>query len=164
MFRRLFPVLTIILALVADTSVVPMITSGWIYPLFAYTSVLTFGLLLGRTRGALYGIIAGILIDTTASLPFGLMTVLYALGGFFSGFAGRKLRRNILSTVLAPMICLVALEAGMLAYSAIAGADFYAAQLGRAGVRVLINTALIQIEYLLYNAACRPQSARYETR
>lgn len=164
MFRRLFPVLTVILLLIADTSVVPILSPGWLHPLLSFTAVLTFGLLLGRTRGALYGIIAGFLIDVTASLPFGLMTVMYALGGFTAGFAGRKLRRNLFSTVLAPALCLFLYEAAMLGYSALAGSDFYAAQLGRAGVRILINTALVQVEYLVFNAVCKPHSARYEMR
>ena len=164
MFRRLFPVLMIILFLIVDTSVIPVITTGWIYPLMAYTAVLTFALLLGRTRGALYGIIGGLLLDTTASLPFGLMTVFYALGAFTAGLAGRKLRRSILSTVLAPMFCLTVFEAAMLGYSALAGSDFYPAQLGRAGIRILINTALVQVEYILFSFVCRPRNARYETR
>ena len=164
MLRRIFPVLIIILFMIVDTSVIPVITAGWIYPLMAYTAVLTFALLLGRTRGALYGLIGGLLLDTTASLPFGLMTVLYGFGGFAAGFAGRKLRKSILSTVLAPMLCLIVLEGGMLIYSALAGSDFYNAQLGRAGIRILINTALVQIEYILFNLVCRPKSVRYESR
>lgn len=164
MFRRMFPVLIIVLFLVIDTSVIPIITAGWIYPLMAYTAVLTFGLLLGRTRGALFGIIGGLLMDVTASVPFGLMTVFYALGGYAAGFAGRKLRRSILSTVLSPMICLIVFEIAMLGYSALAGSDFYPALLGRAGVRILINTAVVQIEYLAFNVVCRPTTARYEMR
>lgn len=164
MFRRLFPALTVIFLMLVDTSVIPVITSGWIYPLMAYTAVLTFGLLLGRTRGALYGIIAGLLLDITAVLPFGLMTVLYALSGFASGLAGRKLRRNILSTVLAPLMCLVLFELAMLGYSALAGSDFYLAQLGRAGVRILINVAIVQLEFLVFSAVCKPQTSRYEMR
>ena len=164
MFRRLFPVLTVFLLVIADTSVIPVLAHGWIYPLLTYTAVLTFGLLLGRTRGALYGIIAGLLLDITAGLPFGLMTVLYALSGFGAGFAGRKLRRNILSTLLVPLMFLTAMELAMLGYSALAGSDFYIAQLGRAGVRIAINAALVQLEYLLFGMICKPQSARYELR
>lgn len=164
MFRKLFPILAVIALAAADTSVVPIIAEGWVYPMLAYTAVLTFGILLGRTRGALYGIIAGLLIDTTAGLPFGLMTVLYGLGGYGAGFAGRKLHRNVLSTLIVPAACLILIEAGMIAYSAIAGSDFYLALLGRACVRVLINTALVQVEYIAFNAVCRPQTGRYEMR
>ena len=92
------------------------------------------------------------------------MTVLYALSGFASGLAGRKLRRNLLSTVLAPLMCLALFEIAMLGYSALAGSDFYIAQLGRAGVRILINVALVQLEYLAFNAVCKPQTSRYEMR
>lgn len=164
MFRRVFPVLAVVLLAAADTSVVPVLSSGWIYPLLSYTSVLTFGLLLGRTRGALCGIVAGLVIDTTVGLPFGLMTVLYGLGGYAAGFAGRKMRRNILNTLIVPLICLALTELGMIAYSAIAGADFYAAQLGRAGIRTLINVALVQVEYILFHLICQPQTGRYEMR
>jgi len=163
-FRRLFPVLAVVFLAVADTSVVPLIASGWIYPLLAYTAVLTFGILLGRTRGALYGIVAGFLLDTTSGIPFGLMSVLYGLGGYAAGLAGRKLHRNVLSTLIVPAVCLILFEAGMLAYSAIAGSDFYTAQLGRAAVRTLINTAIVQVEYIVFNAICRPQTGRYEMR
>ncbi len=162
--RKFFPTLIVILTLILDTSVVPLIGGGWAHPLLALTSVLTLGLLLGRTRGALYGIIAGFLLDATTALPFGLMTVLYALCGAGAGFAGRLLRRNILNTILAPGLCLILFEIGMLAYSALAGNEFYIAQLGRAGVRVLINTALVQAEFLLYNAVCRPEQVRYDMR
>ncbi|MDO4739042.1 MAG: rod shape-determining protein MreD [Eubacteriales bacterium] len=164
MFRRIFPFLAVLLFVVADTSVVPMAAQGWLYPLFGYTAVLTFGLLLGRTRGALYGIIAGLLVDVTSSIPFGLMTVLYAVGGFASGFAGRKLRRNVLSTVLAPLACLLVFEAGMLCYAAIAGMDFAPVLLYRAGARILVNVVLVQLEYLLFDLVCRPKTSRYETR
>lgn len=164
MIRRILPPLILLLALLIDTSVVPMITGGWLVPMIAYTSVLSLGLLQGRTRGALYGLAIGLALDIAVSLPVGLMTVLYALGGFTAGFAGRKLRRNLLSTVLAPLICLTVFEMCMLAYGFVAGSAFMLSLVPKTMGRILLNVLIVQAEYLAYGALLKPKAKRYETR
>ena len=60
MFRKLFPwFITLFMALV-DTSVVPFLTNSPFTPLFSLTTIVALGLLLGRRRGALLGLMAGI--------------------------------------------------------------------------------------------------------
>ncbi len=164
MFRRIFPALALLVAVLLDTAVVPATPLHWLFPFFAFTSTVAMGLVLGRTRGALFGIVAGFLIDVTVSTPVGLMIVLYGLGGLASGLASHALRRTILFTVISAAACLVLFEGSMLIYSLIAGTDFAASQLAHAGWRVLLNTALVQLEYLLFNAALRPRAARYDRR
>lgn len=164
MIRRILPPAILLLALLVDTSVVPALTDGWLVPMLAYTSVLSLGLLLGRTRGALHGLAIGLILDITVGMPVGLMTVLYALGGFTAGFAGRKLRRNLLSTVLAPLICLMVFEMCMLAYGFVAGSAFTVSLLSKALGRILLNTLIVQAEYLAYGALLKPRAKRYETR
>ncbi len=61
-----------------------LITSAYL-PMLSLMSVACIGLLLGRTRGTLYGMIAGLIIDITVSTPLGVMTLLYAATGFVCG-------------------------------------------------------------------------------
>jgi len=164
MFRRIFPALALLVAVLLDTAVVPATPIRWLFPFFAFTCTLAMGLTLGRTRGALFGIFAGLLIDITVSTPVGLMMVLYGLAGLASGLASHVLRRTILFTVISAAACLLVYEAAMLIYSLVAGTDFTAAQLARAGWRVLLNTGLVQLEYLLFGAVLQPRAARYDRR
>ena len=164
MFRRLFPALTLLAAVLLDTAVVPATPIRWLFPFFTFTATVAMGLVLGRTRGALFGIFAGLLIDITVSTPVGLMMTLYALGGLAAGLAGRALRRTILFTVISAAGCLLLFEGAMLIYSLVAGTDFAVSQLLHAMWRILLNTALVQLEYLIFNAAMRPRTARYDRR
>lgn len=162
--RKYLPFLFILLAVLFDTAVFPVITDTWLYPLTALTSVIALGLLLGRTRGALFGMVAGILLDTTTSLPFGLMIVLYTIAGAGVGFAGRLLRKGFLSTLLIPLCCLVLFEIGMMGYATLAGSDFSFALVRRAGIRALLNTGLSLGWFWLYGRCLTPDQVRYTAR
>ena len=141
MFRKLFPwFITLFMALV-DTSVVPFLTNSPFTPLFSLTTIVALGLLLGRRRGALLGLMAG----------------------FVSGFAGRKFMNHMWTTVLTPVAVFALMEGILFLYQAFARAA-EVRLLAYGAARVGIQTAMVQVLYLLYNAILRPRLSRYGAR
>ena len=61
MFRRILPVILVLLMLLVDCTVLPVFVTGSLTPLLTLLTVHCLGLLLGRSSGALYGLIAGLL-------------------------------------------------------------------------------------------------------
>ena len=103
MFRKLFPWFTTLFMALVDTSVVPFLTNSPFTPLFSLTTIVALGLLLGRRRGALLGLMAGLAVDILVNEPYGLMTIIFTGAGFVSGFAGRKFMNHMWTTVLTPV-------------------------------------------------------------
>ena len=68
MLRRLTPFLTILLAVLLDTAVIPVLYVGVYTVPLTLAVVLCIGLLLGKLRGMLYGMISGLLIDISAGM------------------------------------------------------------------------------------------------
>ena len=162
-FRKLFPwFITLFMALV-DTSVVPFLTNSPFTPLFSLTTIVALGLLLGRRRGALLGLMAGLAVDILVNEPYGLMTIIFTGAGFVSGFAGRKFMNHMWTTVLTPVAVFALMEGILFLYQAFArAAEIRLLAYGAA--RVGIQTAMVQVLYLLYNAILRPRLSRYGAR
>ena len=81
MFRKTLPYLLIVVAVLLDTSIIPVFYVGTLtIPL---TLVVTFcvSLTLGKVRGMLLGTIGGLLIDITAG-TLGTMTFYFLIAGF----------------------------------------------------------------------------------
>ena len=161
MFRRFLPIVLIVFALLLDTSVLPVFVSHWAMPLLLLCTVIVLGLLLGRTRGILYGMIAGLLMDTMVSYPLGLFAVLYLICGYISGIAGRKFQRYLLTVAVTPVICCTIFECGVAGYAYLAGQNFDGASFLHAVLRIAVETALCQLLYLVYNAILKPKWSRY---
>ncbi len=162
--RRILPGVLVVLALLIDTSVVPALVAHWAVPMLTLVTVSVLGLLLGRTRGLLYGMIGGLLLDISVGGAFGLYTALMLLTGYLSGVAGRKFQRYLLTVVLAPAACFFIFEAAMVVFVFMAGQDVDGEALRNAMARVFIETVLAQFMYLLYNRLLRPKWSRYAGR
>ncbi|MEA4897739.1 hypothetical protein ACH6CV_04650 [Bacillota bacterium Meth-B3] len=162
--RRIWPLVLTVLALLIDTSVVPMLTDHWAVPLMLPTTVSVLGLLLGRTNGMLYGMIGGLLMDITASYPLGLMTGLLIATGYLSGLAGRRFQRYLLTAVFAPIVCFALYESVLALYALLAGQVLGTTALRGALARIAVQTLLAQFLYLLYNRMLKPSWSRYAAR
>ncbi len=164
MFRRLFPYLTVAILACIDTSVIPVLTNTWLVPLLAFTACIAFGLILGPLRGSMIGLWGGLLFDSTCAVPFGLLTTLFIICSLLSGFAGKYMRRNRLASIICAVVCLFLFESVMLLAVLIYGRDLSGHLFARAGWRLLMNTVIVQAEYLLFGLICREKTIRYETR
>ncbi|MDO4546893.1 MAG: hypothetical protein Q4D04_02210 [Clostridia bacterium] len=162
--RKALPYIIVIFMALIDTSVLGVLSPGWATPMLAYTSVVSIGLLLGRFRGMLCGLAAGMFLDITVSYPMGLLTVMFMLAGYLSGFAGRRYQRYLLTVVVTSLVMFMAYEIVMALYQYIAGQTFALASLYRALIRAGIQTVLSQCLYLLYNVILKPSWSRYAGR
>lgn len=164
MFRRLLPLLLLIVSVMVDISVVPMLPGlAWqrYIPLFSLMTVVVLGLLLGRTRGSLYGLIGGLLVDILVGSPLGLMAAVFIVSGYLSGFAGRRYQRFVLTPVLMPLLCFALYELTMTGYRYLASGMMEVAILWDGLIRVPVATVCAQLMYLLYDRILKPSWSRY---
>lgn len=85
MLKRLAPILSVLICFMLDTAVIPMLYGGiYLIPL-SLLAVIAIAIHLGRMRGMLYGMIAGLLLDITTG-NLGLKLFPYILFGFLIGF------------------------------------------------------------------------------
>ena len=78
MLRKFTPFITTLLAMLLDTSVIPLLYHGtYAFPL-TLVVVLCIGLLLGRLRGLLFGMIGGVLIDISSG-TLGMMSAVFTM-------------------------------------------------------------------------------------
>ena len=164
MFRRILPTILVILTLLLDTAILPVFLVPWWMPLFALLTVHVLGLLLGRTRGALFGMLAGLTVDISVSTPLGLMTLFYGLLGYAGGWFGRKLFRNPLAPVISAAVCFALFEMSMVGYTALAGAAFGTEMLAQALIRIAIDVALVEGMYVIYDWLIKPSRSRFAPR
>lgn len=162
--RRFLPLILVLAAVTLDLSVLPFLIHSQYLPMVTLIAAIELGLLLGRTRGALYGMIGGLLIDILTGYPMGLRTVLYIAAGYASGVAGRRFQRYILTPVVAPLLCFAVFEAVMGGYMALSGAQISGASLRAALIRVGLEVVLIQPLYLLFDRLLKPQWSRWAGR
>lgn len=85
MLKRLAPILSVLTCVLLDTAVIPVLYRGvYVVPL-SLLAVIAIAVHLGRMRGMLYGMIAGLLLDITTG-NMGLKLFPYILIGFVIGF------------------------------------------------------------------------------
>lgn len=164
MFRRILPPVLAALMLLMDTSVLPVFTDHWLLPLFGLITVHTLGVLLGRTRGTLYGMISGLLMDISVSTPLGMMTLFYGLLGYAGGWFGRKMFRNPLVAVISAAVCFTVFELGIAGYAILAGASFSMERITRALIRIALDVALVELFYIVYDWMIKPSRSRFAPR
>ncbi len=162
--RRLLPVILLLVSVLLDLAVLPVLLDSRYLPMMTLITVIELGLLLGRTRGSLYGMIGGLLIDILTGYPMGLRTVLYIVSGYVSGFAGRRFQRYILTPVVAPLICFLGYEATMGITAALSGAGIDGADIQAALIRIALQVVLVQPLYLLYDRMIKPSWSRWAGR
>lgn len=162
--RRFLPPILILVSALLDLAVLPVLIQSPYLPMMTLITTVELGLLLGRTRGSLFGMIGGLLIDLMTGYPMGLRTVMHIASGYVSGFAGRRFQRYILTPVVAPLLCFVGYEAVMAAYAALSGATVSGADLKDALIRVGIQVVLVQPLYLVFDRMLRPSWSRWAGR
>ena len=166
MYRRtlFLPPILVVLTFLLDTAVLPVFTGHWLLPAFALLTVHTLGLLLGRTTGTLYGMLAGLAVDVSLSTPLGLMTLFYTGLGYLGGWFGRMMRRNPLAPVVSALVCFAIFELGMIGYATVSSAAFSLNLLTHGLIRIALEVGLIEAFYILYDWLIKPSRSRYARR
>ena len=167
MFRKILPPILVMIAFLLDTAILPVFISHWLLPLFALLTVHVLGILQGRTSGALYGMICGLLVDIGVSTPLGMMTVFYGALGYAGGWFGRHLFRRI-NMLFAPLIsasiCFAVFELGMAGYAVLASAELNMGLLQNALIRLLVDVAAAEVLYIAFEWMLRPSWSRFAPR
>ena len=161
MLRRILPIILVLLMLMADCTVLPMLIAGDLVPLLTLVTVHCLGLLLGRSSGALYGLIAGLLLDISVSTPLGLMTSLYTGMGYLGGWFARRRIRRPLTPLVSALPGFAGYELIQAAYVILASGQLNGQMFADAGVRVLIHTAAALVMCWPYEKLLRPSRSRY---
>ena len=164
MFRRLLPYILIAAVFLLDTAVLPALTGFWAIPVFSLILAHCLGLELGRSRGLLYGLIAGLLVDITVSTPFGLMTVIFALMGYAGGWFGYLLWRNRLASVISASVCFTLYELIMDLYVIFSAMRYSGALFYRSAIRIVIYVALVFLLRFPLDAILKPDKSRFARR
>jgi len=160
MFRRLLPYLLIIALVLADTSVIPVLTSSvYVLPL-TLIFVMCAGMLLGRMHGMLCGLLGGLLVDILTGYPLGYMMITYIACGYITGFMGydsdevraqedySRLRAMLLRAVYVAVV-LAIFEVVTIVYQYFHTALMQAVYFRYALVRTAIGTLLVSVLYFL---------------
>ncbi len=99
MFRKTLPYLLIVIAVLLDTSIIPVFYAGSLTIPLALVVTFCVSLTLGKVRGMLIGTIGGLLIDITAG-TLGVMTFYFLVTGFLVDLildTGDPTKRKVLS-------------------------------------------------------------------
>ena len=84
MFKKLAPIFTVLLSVLLDTSVIHVLYHGVFLIPVSMIVVVLISILLGKSWGVLYGLIAGLILDVTAG-TLGLKLFGYIALGFMVG-------------------------------------------------------------------------------
>jgi rod shape-determining protein MreD len=162
--KRVLPSVIITLALLMDVCVLPVFTRSWWFPSIALIIVNCYGILLGRTRGLWYGLLAGVIIDITVMSPIGLWTFAFVATGYFSGFFNRLKRRYILAPLLSAFACRTICELMFLLYGLLASAQLEPGLALHVPVRVSVEMLLVSSMAPLIDVVLKPSRSRYAAR
>lgn len=84
MFRRLNPILLILVCFILDTTIMPIVYGGVYAVPLTVVAVFGIGMALGRMSGLLFGTLGGLLMDITTG-TLGVMTFFFMFIGFMIG-------------------------------------------------------------------------------
>lgn len=164
MFRRILPSILVAFTLLLDTAILPVFFSHWLMPAFALLTVHTLGLLLGRTRGSLFGMLSGLLVDISVSTPLGLMTLFYGGLGYLGGWFGRKMFRHPLAPLVSALVCFTLFEMGMAGFITLASATISSTVFVQALIRIALDVVLVEGLYIVYDWLIKPSRSRFAPR
>ena len=85
MLKRLAPIICVVLAMLLDTSILPLFLYGRYLVPVSMAVVMAIGITFGRMRGMLYGMISGLMLDITAG-TLGMKLFSFIAIGFLIGF------------------------------------------------------------------------------
>lgn len=161
MLRRILSTVLVLVMLLIDCTVLPVFTHSPLMPQWTLLTVHCLGLLLGRSEGALYGLIAGLLTDILVSTPLGLMTALYTGMGYLGGWFARRRLRRPLTPLMSSALGFAGYELFLIVYVLFASGQMNSGALADAGIRVLIHVVLSLIMCWVYEKLLRPSRSRY---
>jgi len=164
LFRRILPSILVAFTLLLDTAILPVFFSHWLMPAFALLTVHTLGLLLGRTRGSLFGMLSGLLVDISVSTPLGLMTLFYGGLGYLGGWFGRKMFRHPLAPLVSALVCFTLFEMGMAGFITLASATISSTVFVQALIRIALDVVLVEGLYIVYDWLIKPSRSRFAPR
>ena len=161
MFKRIAPILSVLIALILDTAVIPQLYSGIFAIPLSLPVVIAIGILLGRARGMLYGLISGLLIDISAG-TLGMKTFAYIAIGFLIGFlldqqevfprklSRRERRKQAVSRIIWIFVFDTLYEIAMLLMQYFSNAVFEWQYVIYILLRALITTVISALMYPLF--------------
>lgn len=86
MLRKIFTIFIIFLGFILQCSVFSHISLGGIVPNILLIITATFGFMRGQNEGMFVGFLCGLIVDIFFGSPFGFVTFLYTVIGYFNGF------------------------------------------------------------------------------
>ena len=96
MLRSIILFLIIIINIVIQSTVINLIAINTITPNLILITVVSLGLLRGRTEGAISGVALGLLVDIFFGHVLGFYTLVYFYIGFLSGYMHKNFYRDSL--------------------------------------------------------------------
>lgn len=158
MLKKLAPALTLALSVLLDTAILPTFYYGRFLVPLSLVVVILCGIQLGRMRGMLYGMIAGLLLDISAG-TLGMKLFPYIIIGFLIGFLldqqpeitrsverRERFQRYAVRAIWIAVL-LTVYEIVMLVYQYFYTAIFHWWYVGDLLLRVAIVTALCMVLY-----------------
>lgn len=82
---------TILFTVLIQSTIVPVLSIGYVKPNIIVILCVAFGLMRGRKAGLWTGFCAGLLVDFFYGSVFGVYALIYMYVGYFSGYACRVL-------------------------------------------------------------------------
>lgn len=156
MLKKLAPILAVILSVIWDTAILPTFYYGRFLVPLSLVVVVLCGIQLGRVRGMLYGMIAGLMLDVSAG-TLGMKFFPYVLIGFLIGFLldqqpeisrGMERRERVQHIAVRAIwiaVLLTVHEIVMLVYQYFSTAVFRWSYVGVLLARVALTTALCML-------------------
>lgn len=171
MLKKLAPILSVILSVLLDTAIFPVFYTGRFRLPLSLVIVILCGIQLGRVRGMLYGMVAGLLLDISVG-TLGMKVFPYVLIGFLIGFLldqqpeisramerSERLRR-LAARVIWIFVLLIVYEITMLIYQYFNTAIFRWSYVGDLLLRTLMLTALCALLAPAFYRMCHGKAAR----
>lgn len=165
--RRYVPLILVALSMLIDTSVIPMTGVPQLMeylPMLTLMTVIALALQLGRTRGMLWGLASGLLMDIGVGYWFGLYSLVFVGIGYLAGLIGRKRQRHLMTTVVVAALGLMVHELVMILVFYLTSARMPVEMLRPALIRVASGTVLTQPLYLAYGKWTQAKWSKYAGR
>ncbi len=154
--RRILSGLILLVAVLLDVTILPLFIHSQYLPNFTLLMVVSLGLRLGKTRGTLYGLTTGLLVDVSVGAAMGLNTLTLILIGYGCGYLGRLRKHALQNGVLGYLLGVMLYEIVHIAYLYLAGGYVVGAVLLSTLWRVLISVACGGLLYFLSGLWTRP--------
>lgn len=140
LLRGMLPALLVLLAMLLDTTILPLFYQGIYVPNFTMALILAFTIQHSTALGFAYGVVSGLLLDISGSYPVGLYTATFLLAVLVASMCA-FFERNTGKVIVVTLIYLIQeLAFLMIAYSTVIRMEW--AYLLPLLIRVVISVVL----------------------